>query len=76
MRPPLNSNSEFTDELVYFFKFKNKDLVTDLNEEVRGNIYYLQVLSTLVTNNELKNEIKSTFEKYYDLADKAGFFRY
>jgi hypothetical protein len=61
-------SKEFTDELNYLFSFNKKDYAS-FDDEIRSCLYFMNELQTVAENsgdNELKNQIKTTFEKYYD----------
>jgi len=61
-------SEDFGQELNYFFKFKGKDF-EKLEDEVRSNLFFMNEmvnLSKQTGNTSLQNEIKASFDKYYD----------
>ncbi|MBN2263820.1 MAG: DUF2723 domain-containing protein [Prolixibacteraceae bacterium] len=59
---------EFSNELRYYFGFSNKYFIS-LESEVRSNLFFLNEMVNLTRNsgmNELHEEIKTSFDLYYN----------
>ncbi|HOO84901.1 MAG TPA: hypothetical protein PLS94_10075, partial [Prolixibacteraceae bacterium] len=59
---------EFSNELRYYFGFSNKYFIS-LESEVRSNLFFLNEMVNLTRSagmNELHDEIKTSFDLYYN----------